>query len=551
MKINLTEIKRRVSGGKFFLLSIMLVVASAVGSLPISKSAHAAIGSITQYTTPDSGSFPNNIAWGPDGNIWYTGTGPTINTRVGKMTTSGSFTLYHNTPSGVSGNPAGISRGADGNVWFGKGNSIIKMSTSGVVLSQYSLSGIGATAGAQEMILGGDGAIWFYSPSGGKIGRITTDGVITAYTVGSNVYDITLGTDSNIWFTYSYGSSTNYIAKITSSGVQTVYSSFAPYSKPWGITAGPDGNMWFTENLSRKIGKINTLGIVTEYSLPATASPKDITVGSDGALWFTGMGVGKIGRITTSGIITDYSVPGSPTSDGIEHIITGADGAVWYLDWVNDKIGRIATELTNQTISFTSTAPNNAVIGGLSYTPTASSTSNLPVEITVDASSTGVCVIDSSGVVSFPGYGTCTLSANQAGDLDYNPAPQVQQSFTVLPVDANTELDLDCDSTTTVNSMVTCEITVTNNGPAVATSASLTAIFSNTLTNASINEGGAISGQYVTWSTPSLASGDSVTLTFTATASVAGKARFNAALLQTSPDPDISNNIVDATIVMS
>jgi uncharacterized repeat protein (TIGR01451 family) len=102
-----------------------------------------------------------------------------------------------------------------------------------------------------------------------------------------------------------------------------------------------------------------------------------------------------------------------------------------------------------------------------------------------------------------------------------------------------------------VNSTVICEITVTNNGPAVAEGASLTAIFSDSLTNASVSGGGAISGQYVTWSTPSLASGDATTLTFTATASVVGKARFNAALLQTSPDPNILNNIVDATIVMS
>src|SRR5205085_1234593 len=36
-----------------------------------------------------------------------------------------------------------------------------------------------------------------------------------------------------------------------------------------------------------------------------------------------------------------------------------------------------------------------------------------------------------AGVVSFQAVGTCVLDANQPGNASYNPAPQVQQSFTV------------------------------------------------------------------------------------------------------------------------
>ena len=89
------------------------------------------------------------------------------------------------------------------------------------------------------------------------------------------------------------------------------------------------------------------------------------------------------------------------------------------------------TVKNNQTITFTSTAPTSATIGGPTYTPAATSTSGLTVAITVDSTSTGVCSINGSGVVSFQGDGTCTLDGNQAGNGTYNAATQVQQSFSV------------------------------------------------------------------------------------------------------------------------
>ena len=85
----------------------------------------------------------------------------------------------------------------------------------------------------------------------------------------------------------------------------------------------------------------------------------------------------------------------------------------------------------SQTISFTSTAPAPAIVGGPTYTVTATATSGLPVTFTIDASATSVCSISGS-TVSFIGAGTCVIDANQAGNANYNAAPQVQQSFAVI-----------------------------------------------------------------------------------------------------------------------
>ena len=43
----------------------------------------------------------------------------------------------------------------------------------------------------------------------------------------------------------------------------------------------------------------------------------------------------------------------------------------------------------------------------------------------------GGCSITAGGVVSFQAAGTCIVDANQAGNGNYNAAPQVQQTFTV------------------------------------------------------------------------------------------------------------------------
>jgi hypothetical protein len=84
----------------------------------------------------------------------------------------------------------------------------------------------------------------------------------------------------------------------------------------------------------------------------------------------------------------------------------------------------------SQTISFTSAPPGSAVVAGASYTITATATSGLAVAFSAAASSAGICTVSGS-TVSFVGAGTCTISANQAGNGTYLAAAQVQQSFAV------------------------------------------------------------------------------------------------------------------------
>jgi hypothetical protein len=106
----------------------------------------------------------------------------------------------------------------------------------------------------------------------------------------------------------------------------------APYE---GIPAGPDGRVAvqrFTETSENKIGRITTIGELSEFLLPQPRSePVGITAGPDGALWFTEYTRMKIGRITTTGEPSEFLIP--PTISCPAGITVGSDGAVWFTKW--------------------------------------------------------------------------------------------------------------------------------------------------------------------------------------------------------------------------
>ena len=74
--------------------------------------------------------------------------------------------------------------------------------------------------------------------------------------------------------------------------------------------------------------------------------------------------------------------------------------------------------------------PSSPVVGGATYTPTATATSGDTVAITLDGTPAG-CTL-SGGVVSFTAVGTCLIDFNDVGNANYAAATQVQQSLSVV-----------------------------------------------------------------------------------------------------------------------
>ena len=86
-----------------------------------------------------------------------------------------------------------------------------------------------------------------------EVAKITTAGVITAFTASGAPTGITKGPDGNLWFTEQSG---NNIGQITTAGVITLFAIPTSDSEPTGIAAAPDGNIWFTECTGNNIGKV-------------------------------------------------------------------------------------------------------------------------------------------------------------------------------------------------------------------------------------------------------------------------------------------------------
>ena len=91
----------------------------------------------------------------------------------------------------------------------------------------------------------------------------------------------------------------------------------------------------------------------------------------------------------------------------------------------------------SQTITFGSLSNQTYGAAPFALNPSPSATSGLPVSV----AGTSPAVCTTSGTygltVTIGGAGSCSLTASQAGNGDYNAAPDVTQSFTVNPAIAS------------------------------------------------------------------------------------------------------------------
>ena len=90
---------------------------------------------------------------------------------------------------------------------------------------------------------------------------ITDFPVITA---GSDPGGITVGSDGNLWFTEFF---VGKIGRITTAGVVT---EFPAAGLPQLIAPGADGNLWFTETSISKVVRMTPTGVFTDFPLPTS-----------------------------------------------------------------------------------------------------------------------------------------------------------------------------------------------------------------------------------------------------------------------------------------
>jgi streptogramin lyase len=87
-------------------------------------------------------------------------------------------------------------------------------------------------------------------PLGGALAIAQT---IDEYAILGLPRGIAAGPDGNLWFADEEGR----IGRITTQGVVTEFPVPGTSTRPNSITAGPDEAMWFTEATANKIGRVN------------------------------------------------------------------------------------------------------------------------------------------------------------------------------------------------------------------------------------------------------------------------------------------------------
>ncbi|MDQ1442945.1 MAG: hypothetical protein QOG97_3173, partial [Acidimicrobiaceae bacterium] len=176
---------------------------------------------------------------------------------------------------------------------------------------------------------------------------------------------------------------------------------------PAGATVAPGGTATATVSTAVTSGSPGTVSLSVS-GLPggATAgfSPSSVAAGGSSTL--------TVGTSAATPVGT-YSV-----------VVTGVEGTASHTSTFTLAVGK-----ADQTISFTTSAPTGAVVGG-SYVVAATATSGLAVSLSIDGASGGACAL-SGDTVSFGAAGTCVIDANQGGNPIYNSAPQAQQTVAV------------------------------------------------------------------------------------------------------------------------
>jgi virginiamycin B lyase len=318
---------------------------------------------IAEYPIPTSHkptrTYPIGITTGPDGAIWFAERGLG---RLGSITTHGQFPnsirLRGVTPARF---PQNIALGPDGNLWATCGTlntyrqqshgdpdpygAIMRVSTTGT-MHQFPLQTMDSDP--RGIASGPDGKLWF-TEARGAVGNITTDGVIEEANLPKNnaAFPIAVGPDQNLWFGESFNSRIGRVKtdlRSVKTDLRIKIFKLPKKDGPYGIVSGSYGNLYATLAQTASVAQINTMGVITaEWALSKGSYPKGIALGSDGNLYVAEFDGSSIGEIVLTGskpgMVIEFPTP-TPNS-GPWGITSGPDGNIWFTESLTGKIGEL------------------------------------------------------------------------------------------------------------------------------------------------------------------------------------------------------------------
>jgi len=199
--------------------------------------------------------------------------------------------------------------------------------------------------------------LWYTegNSNAGKIGRLSTSGASTEYSVGGAPQTVALGADNTPWFTTSsspveIGHLVN--GQATEWAIPNALAPYYPTFQPRNLVLGPDGNMWFAfqgGNSNVIFGNITPSGSVTEYSVPSPSGynlAPSLAFSKDGNAWI-GVGNSLVEVTTQGGVLNMFSFNQSAY---VNTVAQGPDGQLWFDGNGGSTSGALGTMRTNPNV---------------------------------------------------------------------------------------------------------------------------------------------------------------------------------------------------------
>jgi sugar lactone lactonase YvrE len=230
----------------------------------------------------------------------------------------------------------------------------------------------------------------------------------------------------------------------------------AELNAPMSVAVDLGGDVYFADFNNNRIRKVSS-GVITTLAGSGPAGPNLGGFSGDGGLATSaklnfpeGVAVDSAGNLyiadnnrirkVSNGVITTVAGDGTEGFSGDGGLATSAElngptgvavdsgGSVYFADFNNNRI-RLLTPGESQTISF---GPiSNQILANSPFSLSATASSGLAVMFA--SNSTAVCTV-SGVIVKLVAVGTCSITANQPGNVSFSAATPVTQSFTVSSV---------------------------------------------------------------------------------------------------------------------
>lgn len=251
---------------------------------------------VREYVLPDTAAFPNDLAVGDDGVVWYT---DRLNSRIGRLDPETGEVTQYATPTRASA-PYGIAVAADGIVWY-------------------------AASGA------------------GVLGRLDpATGRITEHRVGAGGPHGVVEVEGRIWFTMRRSGGYGWLDP-RSGEVRTfefpIPAGYRAQDRgPYALVTGRNGTLWFTAMGDAALVRVRTRdGSLERFPLGVPGWPRRLAVDARGRVWYTNYPAGRLGRLDPrTGEVEEMELVRSPAEP--YGIAVEPSGRVWFNERRNGRM---------------------------------------------------------------------------------------------------------------------------------------------------------------------------------------------------------------------